>query len=448
MPPPSCPPGGSGGKTSNKTSGDEITFSLTGCVIEDGENAWISTVTAAVVTVICAACLKLIVKLVERDMAKDEAAETAKEAHKAAIAAAGAEAGGVGAKDAAGTLTPEGSDEDATTAAAMPNRTPAMLQNMRKSKVWIGLAYGSNFDIHDSVKDDAKIMAMHNDAEMFDKKTEYSFKYLQVLTACANSFAHGANDVANAIGSMAGVYAIWQCACANSKASVPIWMFVLGGVGLVIGLATYGYKIIGALGVKMTKLTNSRGYCAELTAAIIVIVASRYGFPVSTTQVITGAITGVGLEEVISARLKGDKNAAARYNFKLLGKFFLGWVATLLVAGCTAAAFTAQGLFAPSRQQTDYRAALNKAFNTTNVGMAATLMAPANSTDTPTPDQQVAFDAGESILNATKLSWTANNATILDTNYYMQIFEGGTWALGNASVAGVLVPPTFMPKHA
>jgi sodium-dependent phosphate transporter len=317
---------------------------------------------------------------------------------------------------------------------------------MRKSKIWTTLATGANYDIHESIEGDEKLMAMHNEAELFDRKTELSFKYLQVLTACTNSFAHGANDVANAIGSMASVYAIWQCACANSKANVPIWMFVIGGVGLVIGLATYGYKIMRALGVKMTKLTNSRGYCAELTAAIIVIVSSRYGFPVSTTQVITGAITGVGLLEVISAKMSGQKNASNRFNFKLLLKFFAGWVATLIVAGLTAAAFTAQGIYAPSRQQTDYRADLNAAFNATNVGMANTLIAPANSTDNPTPEQSIAFLAGQKILNATKLTWNANNATMLNTDYYMQIFQEGSYALGNASIAGVVVPAAYMPE--
>jgi sodium-dependent phosphate transporter len=442
---PSCPPAGSGGAYKNKTSGADITISLSGCTIADGENAWISAVTAAVVTVICIAALKWIVKLVEHDLANAEADDVKVEARRAAAAAGGVESGGVvGANVVDGKDAAVGAVGEMVDDGAAPNRTPAMLQSMRKSKIWTTIAAGSNYDIHQSIEGDEKLMAMHNEAELFDRKTELSFKYLQVLTACTNSFAHGANDVANAIGSMASVYAIWQCACANSKANVPIWMFVIGGVGLVIGLATYGYKIMRALGVKMTKLTNSRGYCAELTAAIIVIVSSRYGFPVSTTQVITGAITGIGLEEVISAKLRGEKNAANRFNFKLLFKFFAGWVATLIIAGLTAAAFTAQGIYAPSRQQTDYRAALNTAFNTTNVGMAATLMAPANATDAPTPAQQVAFLEGQKILNATKLSWTANNSTMLNTDYYMQIFQGGTYALGNASTAGVLTG-AYMP---
>jgi sodium-dependent phosphate transporter len=447
---PACPPGGSGGKYSNTTSGDEITIKLTGCQINDGTAAWISTVTAAVVAVLMIAGLKLVVKLVNSDEANAVAADAALETRNAALAAGGAEAGVSGRKVTADGITPDGSDEETAAAAAAalaagPNHTPDMLKSMRISKMWTSLASGANVDVHACIDEDEKLKALHGEAELFDRKTEFSFKYLQVLTACANSFAHGANDVANAIGSMATVYSIWQCACASSKAAVPIWMFVIGGVGIVLGLATYGYKIIRALGVKMTKLTNSRGYCAELTAAIVVIVASRYGFPVSTTQVITGAITGVGISEVIAAKMKGEKNASGRFNFKLLLKFFLGWIATVIIAALTAAAFTAQGIFAPSKQQTDYRAVLNKAYNETNVGMAATLMAPANATDTPTPEQQIAFEAGELILNATKLTWNSNNATMLDTNYFMSIFEGGTWALGNASEAGVVVPATFMP---
>jgi len=195
----------------------------------------------------------------------------------------------------------------------------------------------------------------------------------------------------------------------------------------------------------MTKLTNSRGYCAELTAAVVVIVASRYGFPVSTTQVITGAITGIGIFEVIAAKRSGEKNAAGRFNFKLLLKFFCGWVATIIVAALTAAAFTAQGIYAPNKSSIDYRIDINEGYNNTNVGMAATLMAPAEGTDAPTAEQQAAFNAGEQILNATKLTYEANNATMLNTDYYMSIFEFGTWALGNASQAGVVEPPAYMP---
>lgn len=197
----------------------------------------------------------------------------------------------------------------------------------------------------------------------------------------------------------AAVYSIWQCQCANSKANVPIWMFVIGGVGLVLGLSTYGYKIIRVMGVKMTRLTNSRGYCAELTAAIIVIVASRYGFPVSTTQVITGAITGIGISEVISAKLAKKPNAYKAFNWLLLLKFFGGWVATLVVAGLTSALFTAQGIYSPSKGASQFRSNLNTNLNTTNVGMMNTLLAAGNVT-APTPAQQQAFAWGQVRLQA------------------------------------------------
>lgn len=442
---PSCPAGGetSSKNLKNKTSSDKtsITFSLTGCQIEDATNAWIAAVTAAAVTAICIVALKWVVKLVERDMATYEASEARLAEVRAGIAAGHIENGnGAAAKDVKATAEVVGEE---LTADAAPNRTPAMLQSMRRSKVWTSLAYGSNYDIHESVADDEKIMAMHDHAEVFDRKTEMSFKYLQVLTACANSFAHGANDVANAIGAMAGVYSIWQCACANSKANVPIWMFVLGGFGLILGLATYGYKIIRVLGVKMMKLTNSRGYCAELTAAIVVIISSRYGFPVSTTQVITGAITGVGLLEVVTAKIKGEKNASQHFNFLLLLKFFGGWVFTLIFAGATAALFTAQGIYAPSRPAVDYRYELNKAYNATNYAAGQALVAAGNVTGA-TPDQMTVMTWGQGILNATKRTWDGEAQSNLDTLFFTNVFQNASWYLGNATQLGVLVN-TFMP---
>jgi len=434
---PSCPPAGSGGKMSNSTSNGEITFKLTGCKIPDGTNAWISAVTAAVVTVICIACLKLVVKLVERDMAAAEADDAAREARHAAAAAGGIENGDKPGFNKAGVEGAEGAVDGA------PNRTPEALQQFRRSKLWKTVSFGANYDIHESVADDEKIMAMHDNAEVFDRKTEFSFKYLQVLTACANSFAHGANDIANAIGAMASVYAIWNCGCANSKANVPIWMFVIGGVSLVIGLATYGYKIMRALGVKMTKLTNSRGYCAELTSAIIVIVSSRYGFPVSTTQVITGAITGIGIQEAITARILKKPHAGARFNWLLLLKFFAGWVATLVVAGLTAAAFTAQGLYAPYKTASQDREAFNKAFNETNVGIANTLIQAGNVT-TANPAQKQAAVWGTNLIKATAAWSTSNNLTMLNSNVALGIFQEGSWYLGNSTLQQALTD-AYMP---
>jgi sodium-dependent phosphate transporter len=192
----------------------------------------------------------------------------------------------------------------------------------------------------------------------------------------------------------------------------------------------------------MTKLTNSRGYCAELTAAIIVIVSSRYGFPVSTTQVITGAITGIGISEVISAKLRGQKNAAQSFNWLLLLKFFGGWVATLLVAGLTSAAFTAQGIYSPSRSMTDSRASFNSGLNVTNTGMVNTLAVAGAPNATAGQAQALTWAKA---LNASIVAWTkSNNLTLLESSAVLDIFQQGSWYLGNSTVAGAL-NNTYMP---
>lgn len=189
------------------------------------------------------------------------------------------------------------------------------------------------------------------------------------------------------------------------------------------------YNIMRALGVKVTKLTNARGYCAELTAAIIVIVASRYGFPVSTTQVITGAIAGIGLLETITAKIKKQPNATSRFNWLIILKFFAGWVATLFIAALTSAAFMAQGIYSPNKDMVNQRADWNAALNSTNYGMATTL----NATGVP----ELELEAS-TLFNATK-------ALTINTTAAMVTFEAGSWALGNATLQGYL-NNTFMPN--
>ncbi len=403
----------------------------------DSKAAWIAATFGACCMILAAAFgVKYVRYASEKTMREEEEAENAKK--EAADANAIAVQKGMDAADAklaGGSSSLDALPEDDVENQGAPkHRTPELLISMRRSRVWKTLTDGSNTDIHAVIDTDAKIHSIHEHSERFDTKTELSFKYLQVFTACANSFAHGSNDVANSVGPFAAVYGIWSCSCVSTKSTVPTWILVVGGFGIIIGLATYGYKIMRVLGVKMTRLTNSRGYCVELSAAAVVILASRYGLPVSTTHCMVGAVSGIGI-------LEGSKG----FNGILLIKFFAGWVATLVVAGLTSAAFTAQGVYSPSRDSTIYRANLNKGFNTTNVGMSNTLLAAGNVT-TPTLAQQAATLAGQAIVNATKLTWTANNATILDTGYYMGIFQGGAYALGNVSQAGVIVPPTFMPE--
>ena len=176
-------------------------------------------------------------------------------------------------------------------------------------------------------------------AEVFDFKTERVFRYLQVITACAMSFAHGSNDVANAMGPFSAVYQTWSTGVVPGKsANVPYWILCMGGAGIVVGLATYGHKIMSVLAVKSVKLTNSRGFCVELASALTVILASRFGLPVSTTQIVVGAVWAIGLME-------GRRSV----NWCMAARIAVGWVLTLIVAGAVAAAFASFGVYTPSK---------------------------------------------------------------------------------------------------
>lgn len=107
---------------------------------------------------------------------------------------------------------------------------------------------------------------------------------MQVLTACCDSFAHGANDVANSIGPFSAMWAVYRDQDIGKKSEVPVWILLIGGVGIVIGLATYGYKIIQAIGVKLAKITPSRGFSIELGSALVVVTGSYFELPLSTTH--------------------------------------------------------------------------------------------------------------------------------------------------------------------
>lgn len=150
------------------------------------------------------------------------------------------------------------------------------------------------------------------------------------------------------------------------------------------------------------------------------------------------------MEEVISAKIRGEPHAASRFNWLLLLKFFCGWVATLIVAALTSAAFTAQGIYAPSKPAADDRAEFNHVFNITNIGMAQTLIAAGNVTN-PTPAQQQALAWGQFLLSQTASWSTANNESLLNPNIALGIFQNGSWYLGNTTNAGVLTN-AYMPE--
>jgi PiT family inorganic phosphate transporter len=166
---------------------------------------------------------------------------------------------------------------------------------------------------------------------------EKIFVPMMIFTACAMAFAHGSNDVANGIGPLAAVASIIQSGGqVAQKAELPLWILVLGGTGIVIGLATLGYRVMQTIGTKITQLTPSRGFCATLAAAATVVLASRTGMPVSTTHIAVGAVIGVGLARGVGA-----------IDLRVIGGIVVSWVVTLPVGGILAALFffTLKGMF-------------------------------------------------------------------------------------------------------
>ena len=138
--------------------------------------------------------------------------------------------------------------------------------------------------------------------EMQFASVEKAFAPMMIFTACAMAFAHGSNDVANGIGPLAAVVSIVQSGGEVAQtASMPLWVLALGGVGIVVGLGTLGYRVMRTIGTQITELTPTRGYCATLAAASTVVLASKTGLPVSTTHIAVGAVMGVGMTSGLAA---------------------------------------------------------------------------------------------------------------------------------------------------
>lgn len=149
--------------------------------------------------------------------------------------------------------------------------------------------------------------------------TEKIFGVLMIFTACAMAFAHGSNDIANAIGPVAAIVSIVQShGDVNASSPLPMWILVFGAVGVVAGLAMYGHKVIATIGNNITELTPSRGFAASLATASTVILASGTGLPISTTQTLVGAVLGVGIARGIAA-----------LNLRVISGIFMSWAITL-----------------------------------------------------------------------------------------------------------------------
>ena len=199
-----------------------------------------------------------------------------------------------------------------------------------------------------TVTDKNEYSEIHDNAEVFDEKTEGMFKTLQVFTAICGSFAHGANDVANGIGPFVAIYTIGKTGEVNEKNEMgndSIYILIAGGLGISLGLALYGYKIIKALGLKLCKITPSRGTCIELGSAIVIITGSWLEIPLSTTHCQVGATCGV-------AALENKNQSLSMLEFrginkKLFLKIVFGWVITCIIVGTMAGLLSAQGVYAP-----------------------------------------------------------------------------------------------------
>ncbi len=157
-----------------------------------------------------------------------------------------------------------------------------------------------------------------------EEGVEEIFRRLQVLTSCYVALAHGANDVANAMGPLAGIYIIYTTHGVSPEVPVPFLLLAFGGVGIALGVVTWGHRVIETVGTKITTLTNTRGFCVDFGTATCVLIASKLGMPVSTTHAAVGAVVGVGLARGMDA-----------VDFRVVGKICVYWVITLPVAAVT-----------------------------------------------------------------------------------------------------------------
>lgn len=147
---------------------------------------------------------------------------------------------------------------------------------------------------------------------------EEIFSYLQVISACLVAFGHGANDISNAIGPVAAVLNTLKTKTLEIGGSTPSWLLLFGGLGVILGLATWGWRVIETIGKKITELTPSRGFSAEFGAAITILIASKLGLPISTTHALVGAICGVGIVQGTRA-----------INYKTLKEIIISWIVTI-----------------------------------------------------------------------------------------------------------------------
>ncbi|PGG95879.1 solute carrier family 20 (sodium-dependent phosphate transporter) [Blastomyces parvus] len=204
----------------------------------------------------------------------------------------------------------------------MAKRIPAMIV--------CGALYGMHYDIHaaqagiSGTPEGRRMQRVYSHAKKYPNEVEHTYSFVQVLTACTASFAHGANDIGNSVGPWAVIYSAWSTGnAAASKAPVPVWQLAVLSLSISLGLITYGYNIMKVMGNKITYHSPSRGCSMEMGAAITVLIFSQFSLPVSTSMCITGATVGVGL-------CNGTVKAV---NWQRVGLLLLSWIATIPIAG-------------------------------------------------------------------------------------------------------------------
>ena len=160
------------------------------------------------------------------------------------------------------------------------------------------------------------------------QRVERIFGKFQIMTACFIAFSHGSNDVANAIGPLAAALTFSEGSAVEVAAQLPVpkWLLAFGGLGIVLGLATWGYRVMGTIGERVTQITPTRGFTAEFSAASVVLANSQIGMPISTTHTLVGSVIGVGLARGIKA-----------LNLKIIRDIILSWLATVPFAAIVAA---------------------------------------------------------------------------------------------------------------
>lgn len=238
----------------------------------------------------------------------------------------------IGSADAKKDVDTTPEEENTTSGSSTMQRMKSFFARTYKAAT-----YGLNYNIHQIVEEDPIVAKIHAHAEVFDPRAEYAFSWLQVFSACCVSLAHGAGEVGYMAGPLATVWFVVLTGTLSSKVIAPMWIIIISALGLVIGLATYGYKVTQAMGARMAKLSPARGFCAELCTAIVIMVAAQYGLPTSSSQCITGGIIGVGIAE-----------GTGGVNWLFFAKTFAAWAGTVIVVGLFTAGLFAQGVFSPS----------------------------------------------------------------------------------------------------